>query len=95
MERENNDPFFLGSAVEQRSREGTFGEAVDGRHTRPYDAVDGWVTGAEEGCRDERTSEADEKTMENGPDQEGDEREEQEICETGKGRSGGHAAKRT
>ena len=94
MERENNDLFF-GTAVEQRSREGTSGEAVDRRHTQSYDAVDGWVTGAEESSRDERTSEADEKTMENGPDQEGDEREEQEIREASKGRSGGYAAKRT
>ena len=94
MEREKNDP-FLGTPEEQRSREGTSGEAVDGRHTRSYDSVDGWVTGAEESSRDERTSEADEKTMENGPDQEGDEREEQEIREASKGRSGGYAAKRT
>ena len=94
MQRENNDPFF-GTAVEQRSREGTSGEAVDRRHTQSYDAVDGWVTGAEESSRDERTSEADEKTMENGPDQEGDEREEQEMSEASKGRSGGHAAECT
>ena len=86
---------LFGTAVEQRSREGTSGEAVDRRHTQSYDAVDGWVTGAEESSRDERTSEADEKTMENGPDQEGDEREEQEIREASKGRSGGYAAKRT